>query len=401
MNKYKKVILDSLLNKYEDSRSYIGANKVNQSITFNFNKKNIRDYFSESSNEYYEINDLCYELQEENLIKIKWKNNKEGHIIEKVMLNKDNISEIYYLIGREEKKSKNENLFKILNYYKDKHICLNQFLCFIERRIEENRSIKQYIDIDNLSEVKDILNGVYKVLMNEEDIFLREFSIKLYSNSKRLEQLSGKIKKIIVDFSNNKENFLEVEDIFSEFSILKNPSYVYFKGNGEFKINDTKINLKDIPNGIGISSLDLNRIEFIKNNIKDIITIENLTSYNRFSKEKTLIIYLGGYHNKARKVLLNKLYSVYNDIEFYHWGDIDAGGFKIFNHLKRSTAINFKTMNMNKEVLIEYCDYGKELTSNDKKELMRLYEDEDYFVFKDVIGYMLNNNIKLEQEIIF
>ncbi|MDU6339831.1 MAG: DUF2220 family protein [Clostridium sp.] len=401
MSKYKKIILDSLIDKYEDSLSYIGANRVNQNITFAFNKKNINGYFSESNNGYYEINDLCYELQDRGLIKIKWKNNKEGHIIDRVILNKENVAEAYVVIDREEKKSKNNNLFKILNYYRDKHMCLNNFILFIETRIEENKSIKQYIDLDNLSEVRDILDGVYNVLINEDEIFLREFSIKVYNDSKKLERLAGKIKKIIVDFS-NKEEFLENEDIFSEFAILKNPSYVYFKGSGEFNLNTNKINLEAIPNGIGISSLDIENIEFVKyDNINSIVTIENLTSYNRFNEKNTLIIYLGGYHNKARRNLLNKLYLIYNDIEFYHWGDIDAGGFKIFNHLKSSTNINFKPMNMNKDILIKYSEYRKELTLNDRKELIRLNESDEYSIFKDIIEYMLKNNIKLEQEIIF
>lgn len=58
--------------------------------------------------------------------------------------------------------------------------------------------------------------------------------------------------------------------------------------------------------------------------------LEHLTTFFRFTRENSLIVYLGGYHNQARRKLLLKIYDAYPDAKYYHFGDIDAGGFQIF-----------------------------------------------------------------------
>ena len=50
---------------------------------------------------------------------------------------------------------------------------------------------------------------------------------------------------------------------------------------------------------------------------------------------------------------------------------------------------------------ISLIRHGKsKLTENDKKRLIRMLCDERFNVFKDTIKYMLNNNVKLEQELL-
>lgn len=400
MNKYRKLILNSLVDKYEKSLSFIGQNKVNQSISLNFNKRTIKDYFDDSGESYYEINDICKELSDKGFINIKWKNNQENHIIEKVILNKELVEEICVDLGRKDKNNKNLEFLDLINKYKLLDPVLDNFSDYINERLEENKSVKQYIDIDNMDEANDILYAISHVLSNYEDIFVREFSIRLFSDSKKFEAIEKKVVKIIRDFS-SKDVFLETEDILSEFYIFKNPSYVYFKGTGVFFVNNQSVELANIPNGIGINSLDIADIRFCHiSELKRITTIENLTSYNRFKSENTLVIYLGGYHNKARRKLLREIYKVHRECEFFHWGDIDVGGFKIFNHLRKTTEIPFKPLNMDKETLMKYKNYSRSLTSNDEKQLRLMLDNEEYKCFHEVIEYMLEIGSKLEQEII-
>ena len=51
---------------------------------------------------------------------------------------------------------------------------------------------------------------------------------------------------------------------------------------------------------------------------------------------------------------------------------------------------------MDKDVLIKYQEYTKRLTANDRKRLIKLKDVID----NDVISYMLENDCKLEQEIV-
>ncbi len=108
------------------------------------------------------------------------------------------------------------------------------------------------------------------------------------------------------------------------------------------------------------------------------------------------VIYLGGYHNSVRREFIKKLYQQNPNIHFYHFGDIDAGGFYILEHLKRQTGVDFKPYKMDIATLKEYYCYSKKLTDNDHDRLAKL-KDSPY---NEVISYMLENNCKLEQEAI-
>ena len=100
------------------------------------------------------------------------------------------------------------------------------------------------------------------------------------------------------------------------------------------------------------------------------------------------------------------LYELAIDKQYFHFGDIDAGGFYIYEHLKNKTGIQFKTLYMEIDILQKYSSHTKELTQNDRKRIESLLKrlddkdengilDEDY---RDVLRFMLDNNCKLEQE---
>lgn len=72
----------------------------------------------------------------------------------------------------------------------------------------------------------------------------------------------------------------------------------------------------------------------------------------------------------------------------------------IFNNLLEKTGIQFVPFKMRVKELIENKNKLKNLTSTDKKRLNKMLTDSKFSVFSDVISYMLENNVKLEQEIL-
>lgn len=64
--------------------------------------------------------------------------------------------------------------------------------------------------------------------------------------------------------------------------------------------------------------------------------------------------------------------------------------------MKEKTNIPFQMLAMNKNVLEMYHEYTKKLTQNDRIRLEKIKE----YIHDDVIDYMLENNCKLEQEIV-
>ena len=179
---------------------------------------------------------------------------------------------------------------------------------------------------------------------------------------------------------------------------IKNPTFIYLKGSITIKINNQIIDLNKLSHELILSSNHLKDLELINLSVDNIITVENLTTFYDYPIKNNLIIYLGGYHNEIRKNFLLKLFNFNKNLNFYHSGDIDAGGFYILNHLIKDTNVNFIAKYMDINTLIKYKDYTKELTKEDIKRLTSLKEQSIMNKYLDVIEYMLKYNVKLEQE---
>jgi hypothetical protein len=71
-----------------------------------------------------------------------------------------------------------------------------------------------------------------------------------------------------------------------------------------------------------------------------VLTVENYASFNRQVREiegAGLVVYLGGFPSTGVIGLLEKvLSSVRADAPFFHWGDIDPGGLRIFRFLEET-----------------------------------------------------------------
>ena len=424
--KYDLFVLNKLIDMYESSVLFTGRNKQTVNIDFSFTQKSIPEYFDESHPEFEKIHIMLNELESKKYIQIIWKNNKKSSIILKARLNLNELDTVYSFLNR---KPKSKIVSEAIEYIenKAKHSCSNVCVCFsdyIVEKLKENKSVKEFVDISDIEDIKNVFTCIESIELNKDAVYCREFSIKVFHDSKVFESLIKRIHKIFNLFGDNTSE--DEAEWLSDYNIYKNPSFVYMKGPVSFTIGENFINLSCLQQGIGVSVDDIDNIKFIqklsndkipligsglqssddvipesKNQIKNIITIENLTSYCRWNKQDSIIVYLGGYHNAVVRNLLEKLYNSFPDANFLHFGDIDAGGFDIYRDLCKKTKIPFSMYNMNLETLKSHENYCKPLTKNDIKRLQQMLEhhvctDE----LKELIEYMLLNNIKLEQECI-
>ena len=144
----------------------------------------------------------------------------------------------------------------------------------------------------------------------------------------------------------------------------------------------------------------IKHLSLLDSQVTKVITVENLTTFYAMNNKEEVIIYLAGFHNHTKQNLLIKIYEKYPNAQYLHFGDIDVGGFLIFNNLLEKTGIPFVPFKMGVKELIENKNKLKNLTSTDKKRLNKMLTDSKFSVFSDVISYMLENNVKLEQEIL-
>ena len=393
----KNKILNALLDIYESSKTYTGENKVNQVFSIKPSKI-FKDYESDNANVddierfEYEVNKLACE----NLIDIQ-KNNRG---IQKIIAKHEKIADYYTILNRTEKRVLRETKLKEYKSY----LGINKILDKICYDFIKNLTDSQ---CKNDKTVK-ILELCKFILTNKHDLLERELSILVLGDSKLWE---NKYRQVVcstiskyVDFStlldglniNDDTDKREIQKIIlAEYQIYSNPSYIYFKGNAEFIFSNGDIININLP--VAFSTETLKNIAHIKIKSDNIITVENLTSFNRIQMNNTFFIFLSGYHNHAKQQFIKQIASSNSGLNWYHFGDIDPDGFYIIEHLKQGIGIKFKPLYMDIVTLQKYRPYTKSLTSNDITKAKNMLSNN---LYTDVLSYMLDNNIKLEQEII-
>lgn len=407
MQSYSYYVLKKLLDAYERRTISKKGDKRNVPIRFRFDEISMPDYFDERSSSYEEIHLEMENLEEKGLIHIVWRGYIWGHIIKEIRLCRENVLKAYEAIGRKPKKTKEEETLDILNMLAAKYCtsACSGFLAWAIDRVQAGFSVKGYFDIGNTSGLEELAGAVYSVETNTTTHYEREFSAIHLGDSKKLEHMLGKICKILRRFGQIKEE-MDNWQLLAEYHIFKTPDFVYIKGNVCITLYGQTLDLSHIPQGIGINGDSLEDISFLQNaDVSRIITVENLTSFFQTEYDGSIILYLGGYHNHTRRKLLQKIYQAYPKADYLHFGDIDAGGFQIYFDLCNKTKIPFQPFCMDISTLKKYEQYAKPLEGEDRERLEKILgkidtKKEIPFAgeFTVCIHYMLEKNIKLEQE---
>ena len=245
--------------------------------------------------------------------------------------------------------------------------------------VERELADSEYLATAEKDKVKKILAGCRK--LGYPVIF--KDSKTIFDDSKKLAKVKMQIESIYND-----------ENIFEKKGIMSIIPYLYVKGEGIIYINSQKIDLKNLANSIGIPIDKVDELSF--ENISKVTTIENLTTFYDYVSDG-LIIYLGGFSTRNQIQVLKKIKEVCKD--FYHFGDIDYGGFTILNNLMEELNLDIKTVNMNLNTLINNLKYTQSFDSDNYidrlKTLLSKPLLKEYF---DVIQYMIDNKVWLEQE---
>ncbi len=390
MNKYTDLILKKLLKKYENSKISKGETKRTVNIFIKFDLKEMKDYVSEDSYKYEsEILEAVDYLKNKHYICVEEKN----HRIQRVILNIEWVDSVYAELHLENPIKKNISYMRQLNQHIDKGQLVHNFCCKMMDKLEHFESVKSYFNSEN--ELRDILITLEYLENQKNEISERNFSAKYLNDSKKLEHMEGKILKIVKECS--MEDFTD-DSYLEHYNVYKNPTQVYIRGYGIFKIFNQIVDLSKMGNELVLSSNQLKDFSVIELPISKVVTVENLTTYYNIPYKDSCVVYLGGFHNTIRKELLCKIYQFNQNLQFYHCGDIDAGGFYILNHLTQDTKIPFIPYFMDIETLKTYKMYAKKLSDEDRKRLADLMEIKDLYIYYDIFEYMLLHNMKLEQE---
>ncbi|MBO4319892.1 MAG: hypothetical protein J5857_05430 [Treponema sp.] len=398
----QKQILQKLLSKYEYSKTYKGENSISQSFTIKPS-----DIFKEYEKDSADINEVidfekqCKLLESENFIQIDWKYDRIKRIV--AICTDENWNKIRTILGVKDKNTRLKEEIAFFSKFYEETTVPQIVKTFCKTQIEKLEAGKnaEY----SQEESKEIIALLTFIFRNKNEILERELSISVLSNSKTWEsKYKTKVLRILKksgNFDSLIENCIDEKEvnkaILEEFNIFANPSYVYFKGNGTINFENGKsiIVYSDIP--VALTSSSIKGIISFEIFDSRVMTVENLTSFNRINNTDTFYFFLSGYHNSAKQTFLKKIYNQNSDKKYYHFGDIDPDGFYILENLRNKTDIDFKPYKMGITELEKYSAFSKVLEENDKIKAKTLIGKGCY---TEIIEYMLKHDRKLEQEII-
>lgn len=388
--------LNMLLDMYENSVTYKGQNIKNQSFAIK-PEKIFYDYNGDYTDQ-DEVNQFNREMQSLMEFEFVLLDYERGiPVISKIKLNTNSINEIYSVLKREDITEKRKREVKMYSQFMGIHYIMD---AFCKKQIER---LNDYKDAKYTSDIAiNILKLLKYVLENNSDIMERELSVAVLGDTKLFEKsYKSRICSIIEEYGELDLSALDKKEkekvILEEYQVFSNPSYVFFKGNIDIHYIDGSSISVTPDNPIAILSEAIAQIEMIKVNSNRIVTVENLTSYNRMNDNKSTFIYLSGYHNTAKQRFLKKIAENNSGVSWFHFGDIDPDGYFILKNLVEKTGISFVPLYMDVKQLINYRQYCKPLEKNDMVKANSLLKVHFY---DEVMEFMLANNCKLEQEII-
>ena len=395
---YEEKILIYLVENYRKSKKDLGNNKTNRRTQVKpekFYKK-----YNANDGDYEEIskfNQTVEQLTEMGFVY----NVKEtfGTQIQCIFFEDKRIEDAeQYLAERYGYVSKDMQIEKLRNlvdkYKKSSPIC-EQECARLVGNIEERRVPK------NIDELDDILKAVAFIENNQEELYMREMSMKVYGDSKYFENVTLQpVCSLLRKYLRQEHRESElIDEILLIYHVAREPQKLCIKGKAIINIGETEVDISGFAEGIEFQASEMVNIKSVKLLVPKFMTIENRTSYLRYSKDDVVAFYLGGYANRYQRDFIKIVYDSNKDTCYQHFGDIDAGGFWIHHNLCEATEVKFELFSMSAKELQnkEFASCLHELTGNDRSRLQELKKMDAY---EEVVQYMLCNNVKLEQEIV-
>ncbi len=213
-------------------------------------------------------------------------------------------------------------------------------------------------DVPKVITVLKALDAVKKGCHRGHD--LRSFSVSYLGNSKAMESIKGVFKTLWQQQFGSDGGDLNAQELYESLGLVKFAQPVFLQAQCRVLLKNTQIDCRDIKPYIGLAPQSINDIEFTMPP-RYVLTIENLASFNRHCEEIDdggLFLYSNGFPSPDFGNLIRLLHAkLATSVPFYHWGDVDLGGLRIFCHIQSfllggSTSRTLRPHLMSKELIV-------------------------------------------------
>lgn len=408
----KEIIVNRLLDKYESSKHLYEPGVSNRRVMLRTDprKKEFPEYEYENATIRDAFNEAAKELAQQNLIAIQWL--KGRPVLECVILNIDAVLECYKLVGRTHPK---ELALKIAALVHEKLeyattdwiVAWRDDICV---KAGEEFKVPTYCKKD-LSQLETLLVALRAFdTQNGEPTTMRAFSSRCYHDTKFFErnvrdlflQVARKFDNVLAEICEHED--LGVRDQLAYLGIYARPELYELAGNVTINTRAGSIDLNAAGDcGLALPSTVVDDVvSFDLHTIKRVTFIENKTNYDEYIRAEKqhdeLVIYHGGFISPKKRSLFSKLaIAAQSGIALSFWGDIDLGGFQMYEQLQK-TFPNVQPMRMSAAEVEKYRHNGLARPEEYLCKLRTSHFNLDGSQFKPAIDKIVEYGITIEQE---
>lgn len=410
---YEREILSRLIEKYEKSKAY-STGIFTRRISLSLSQEKWLEQRMERPEEKGLFLAAIRELQNQGLIDFSWVKFEQGNLVEQIWLIPEEtaIDACYRRLGRVPAREKAEGLGRLIEEYRGKLEAVSplaRFLAQYQAQLQKTRQIRSFFTED-LALDEDILRCLVFMEQNQGEQMERLMSAALYGDSKYFERnLKSKVLSILRHLKKQEnEEVPSDEELLGEKGIVRWPEILEFTGPISVTLEDgSAIDYASQRYGAYVNSETVKRIRSVRAvGLRRVLFIENKANYiwyiteNR--SEDQLVLYHGGCYSPVKGLWFRKVYEGSRDnpgIAYFHWGDIDAGGFRMFSRLQREIIPELQPYRMDRDTLKAFRGQAMEIQSEAYLKLLEdMEQNPEYEIFHDVIQLMIQERIRLEQE---
>ena len=351
------------------------------------------------------------QLQNRNLIQIDWVKGYRGSDIERIRYRLEEKAVFYILYQQEvdadflpkQEKVRLYQEFLKCQLSKVKKKWIREYYEDLLKRSENKRKMDVFELLAQEKKYAPCFLGLDEI---EESIFKRIFSKKYLGNTKIFEkEMEGHIISAAKKFCPDIEREMDDTTILQQLFIEEYAQELSLKGELHFRIKEENGSFQEINTGCYCFGTTLNSqtLEHAVLNqeqkIQKIVIFENKANYiSAPYKAGVLYVFSHGYFSPKECRFLTELYQVLkkNKVSYFHSGDLDYGGIKIFQHIRRVIFPELQPLQMDVDTYESYQEFAEELEPETLEKLKQV-QDENIQI-KKLIGKLLETGKGIEQE---
>ncbi|MDR1148196.1 MAG: DUF2220 domain-containing protein [Spirochaetaceae bacterium] len=413
----EREIISLLLDAYERSSFFKTGAAPTRRIKIRLHDSGLSNYPRykiENHEERTEINRAALHLAQKDLVDIRWMKGEENHIIAQISLNTETpaaIMDAYTFLGRKPKNTRAGEISARIQVLLEsiESPWIRRFLEDCNESLSKNRSLTG----GKLSPDDEERENLFRALRfiderrDKEELLERVFSIRCFGNSKTFETAIKKRLLEILRRYTGEDDSTDGE-LLAFAGIVRYPERFEFRGPLVLRLDDVdgggRVDFSPLRDGASLSTLDFTRGRLeLPASLDRILSIENKANYTSYIRQNTanteLVLYHGGQYSPSRGRFFRALAAAMpENCSWYHFGDIDYGGFSMLARLRREIHGAVRPFHMDKDELIKYAALTRPVTPSYAAKLQALTERGELADCRPCLVYMIQNNIRLEQE---